>query len=121
MTIIMGIDIGGTGIKGAPVDTKAGTLAVERFRILTPQPATPEAVAKAVGEVVAHFSWTGPVGCGFPAGLNARGQFSFPPAVGKVAVPGVPAVPRPANIGDSECSTPYRCPSRGVPPYRDSQ
>jgi polyphosphate glucokinase len=70
MAIIMGIDIGGTGIKGAPVDTKTGKLTADRFRVLTPQPATPEAVAKAVGEVVAHFNWKGPIGCGFPAALK---------------------------------------------------
>ncbi len=64
---ILGIDIGGTGIKGAPVDTEQGTLLAERFRLLTPQPATPEAVADTVAELVQHFEWTGPIGCGFPA------------------------------------------------------
>ena len=64
---ILGIDIGGTGIKGAPVDTATGELLGERFRILTPVPATPEAVSAAVAEVAAHFSWQGPIGCGFPA------------------------------------------------------
>ena len=64
---MMGVDIGGTGIKGAPVDVDKGTLTGERFRILTPQPATPNAVANVVGEVVAHFDWSGPVGATFPA------------------------------------------------------
>ncbi|MEY2581768.1 MAG: polyphosphate glucokinase, partial [Ilumatobacteraceae bacterium] len=63
----MGVDIGGTGIKGAPVDIEKGELAGERFRILTPHPATPKAVADVVGEVVEHFSWNGPVGTTFPA------------------------------------------------------
>jgi polyphosphate glucokinase len=63
----LGIDIGGTGIKGALVDTDKGELAVERFRIDTPQPATPEAVAKTVGEIVNHFNYKGTVGCTFPA------------------------------------------------------
>jgi polyphosphate glucokinase len=65
--IVMGVDIGGTGIKGAPVDVNAGTLADERFRLLTPSPATPKAVADVVAEVVDHFDWKGPVGAAFPA------------------------------------------------------
>ena len=64
---ILGIDIGGSGIKGAPVDLSKGALSAPRHRIPTPQPATPEAVAETVGEIAAHFSWQGPVGCGFPA------------------------------------------------------
>jgi polyphosphate glucokinase len=62
-----GIDIGGSGVKGAPVDLDAGRLETERFRIPTPQPATPEAVAEVVAQVVAHFGWSGPVGVTFPA------------------------------------------------------
>ena len=65
--VVMGVDIGGTGIKGAPVDIDKGELAGERFRILTPKPATPKAVADVVGEVVEHFGWKGPVGATFPA------------------------------------------------------
>jgi len=64
---ILGIDIGGTGIKGAPVDVKTGELLTERFRITTPESAKPKPVAKVVKEVVEHFAWRGPVGCGFPA------------------------------------------------------
>lgn len=64
---ILGIDIGGSGIKGAPVDLKKGELSAPRHRIPTPQPATPEAVAATVGQIAAHFSWQGPIGCGFPA------------------------------------------------------
>jgi polyphosphate glucokinase len=63
----MGIDIGGSGIKGAPVDLQTGELLKERVRIPTPQPATPEAVAEAVGEVTRSFDWTGPLGCTVPA------------------------------------------------------
>lgn len=63
----LGIDIGGTGIKGALVGTDNGELLTERFRLLTPQPATPKAVVTTVAEVVKHFDWQGPVGCGFPA------------------------------------------------------
>jgi polyphosphate glucokinase len=62
-----GIDIGGSGIKGALVDLEAGGLIGERHRIDTPKPATPEAVADVVAEVVAHFSWEGPVGVTLPA------------------------------------------------------
>lgn len=64
---VLGIDIGGTGIKGAPVDTETGELTGERHRILTPQPATPDAVIETASEIARHFDWKGPVGCGFPA------------------------------------------------------
>ncbi|MFH1706514.1 MAG: polyphosphate--glucose phosphotransferase [Planctomycetota bacterium] len=64
---ILGVDIGGSGIKGAPVDIKTGILLAERLRIPTPELATPAAVAAALGELVRHFNWKGPVGCGFPA------------------------------------------------------
>lgn len=67
MTTQLGIDIGGTGMKAAPVDTKTGQLTLDRFRIPTPQPATPDAVARVVGELVTHFEWTGGVGATFPA------------------------------------------------------
>ncbi|WP_028924525.1 polyphosphate--glucose phosphotransferase [Pseudonocardia acaciae] len=62
-----GVDIGGSGIKGAPVDLEHGKLAKERFRVPTPQPSTPDAVAKTVREVLDHFGWDGPFGCTFPA------------------------------------------------------
>jgi polyphosphate glucokinase len=65
--VMLGIDIGGTGIKGAPVDLDKGELTTERFRLLTPKPATPEAVAETVAEVVKHFGYEGRVGCTFPA------------------------------------------------------
>ena len=55
MTTILGIDIGGTGIKGAPVDLDKGTLAADRFRIPTPSGGSPGDVARVVGEIVAHF------------------------------------------------------------------
>lgn len=63
---ILGIDIGGTGIKAAIVDTKTGELLSEKHRIPTPKPATPEAVAKVVKEIVKHFDWKKAVGCSFP-------------------------------------------------------
>ncbi|MFF1897133.1 polyphosphate--glucose phosphotransferase [Streptomyces sp. NPDC058206] len=63
---IFGVDIGGSGIKGAPVDLDRGDLAQERHKVLTPQPATPKDVADSVAEVVGHFDWSGPVGVTFP-------------------------------------------------------
>jgi polyphosphate glucokinase len=62
----LGIDIGGTGIKGAPVDLATGAMIGDRFRLETPQPAKPKAVAEAVGKVAANFNWSGPVGVTFP-------------------------------------------------------
>ncbi|MCB0114121.1 MAG: ROK family protein, partial [Caldilineaceae bacterium] len=64
---ILGIDIGGSGIKGALVDAESGELLTDRKRIETPQPATPTAVAEVIKELVDHFEWTGSVGCTFPA------------------------------------------------------
>ena len=61
MKKILGIDIGGSGVKGAIVNTKKGELITERYRIPTPQPATPEAVAKVMKKITQHFDWTGPV------------------------------------------------------------
>jgi polyphosphate glucokinase len=63
------VDIGGSGIKGAPVDLATGMLAEERMKLATPQPSTPEAVAGTVAEVVDHFGWDGPIGCTFPAAV----------------------------------------------------
>jgi len=62
----LGIDIGGTGIKGAPVDPRTGQLLGDRLRIPTPQPATPEAVADTVKQIVDHFDWRGPIGATLP-------------------------------------------------------
>ncbi|MFH8446326.1 polyphosphate--glucose phosphotransferase [Streptomyces sp. NPDC018026] len=63
---IFGVDIGGSGIKGAPVDLDRGDLAQERCKVLTPHPATPDGVADGVKQVVEHFGWTGRVGLTFP-------------------------------------------------------
>jgi polyphosphate glucokinase len=63
---ILGIDVGGSGIKGALVDLETGELTTERFRVPTPNPSKPEAVAKVIKRIVKHFKYTGPVGCGFP-------------------------------------------------------
>ncbi|UXA20005.1 polyphosphate--glucose phosphotransferase [Mycobacterium sp. SMC-4] len=67
-----GIDVGGSGVKGGIVDLDTGSLIGDRFKLLTPQPATPEAVAITIAEVVAHFGWDGPLGVTYP-GVVADG------------------------------------------------
>ncbi len=64
---VLGIDIGGSGIKGAPVDIQKGEMLTERYRIPTPRPAKPKPVAMTVAEIAKYFDWQGPIGCGFPA------------------------------------------------------
>lgn len=64
---VLGIDFGGSGIKGAIVDTKNGELITERHRVATPHPATPEAVSEVIAELIQHFNWKGKVGIGVPA------------------------------------------------------
>jgi polyphosphate glucokinase len=63
---LLGIDVGGSGIKGALVDSESGEMLTERFRIPTPKPRTPEAMSDVIAEIVKHFDYTGKVGCGFP-------------------------------------------------------
>src|SRR5215831_15423810 len=73
MTVRMGVDIGGTGIKGAPVDVELGDLAADRFRLPTPKKHRPEDVVKTVHEVVEKFpDIPGPIGVTFP-GVVIRG------------------------------------------------
>ena len=67
----IGVDIGGTGIKGAPVDVAGGELSSERVRLLTPSPATPELVCHTVAEVVSQFEGAGPIGITMPAVVRA--------------------------------------------------
>jgi polyphosphate glucokinase len=65
---ILGIDIGGTGMKGAIVDITTGELLTERLKIPTPQPATPKAMTKVFKQLVDEIGWNGEIiGCGFPA------------------------------------------------------
>jgi polyphosphate glucokinase len=64
---ILGIDIGGSGIKGAPVNTQTGQMVAERFRLVTPEPSLPEAVAGVISEISRQFKWNGPIGAGFPS------------------------------------------------------
>jgi polyphosphate glucokinase len=62
----LGIDIGGSGIKAAPVDTDTGKLLAPRQKITTPRPAVPDALADVVKQLNTAFSWSGPVGITFP-------------------------------------------------------
>ena len=61
-----GVDVGGSGVKGGIVDLDTGQLIGERFKLPTPQPATPDAVAKTVAAVVREFGWTGGLGVTYP-------------------------------------------------------
>jgi polyphosphate glucokinase len=67
---ILGIDIGGSGIKGAPVDTETGQLLAERLRIKTPKKGEPEPIAEVVNQIAQSFNWNGPIGIGFPAPIK---------------------------------------------------
>jgi len=67
---ILGIDVGGSGIKGAPVEPSTGELLAERYRIKTPKGAKPEPVAEAVAKIASYFDWKGPIGIGFPAPIR---------------------------------------------------
>ena len=69
--LAFGIDIGGSGMKAAVVDLGTGDLVTDRYRVDTPQPATPDAMAAVVVELVRHHEWTGSVGCAFPAVVRA--------------------------------------------------
>jgi len=73
---LLGIDIGGSGIKGAPVDIEQGMLVKKRYRIPTPQPSTPEAVAEVVAQIATRFKWHGPIGCTFPAVIKRGVAYS---------------------------------------------
>ena len=68
---VFGIDVGGSGIKGAPVSVSTDELLAERVRIKTPRPARPEAIVGTAVEVVRRSGWDGPVGCGFPAVIKS--------------------------------------------------
>ena len=67
---ILGIDVGGSGIKGAPVDTTNGELLADRYRIKTPKGAKPEPVAETVAKIARYFDWKDAIGVGFPAPIK---------------------------------------------------
>lgn len=69
---VLGIDIGGSGIKGAPVDVETGDFLEDRYRIPTPSPSKPEPVIEVIQKIVDHFKWEGKIGVGFP-GVVRRG------------------------------------------------
>jgi len=64
---VLGIDVGGSGIKGAIINTKTGELLTERYRIPTPGQANPDQIADVIQQIVEHFKWNGTIGVGFPA------------------------------------------------------
>jgi len=68
---ILGIDVGGSGIKGAPVNTQTGQLTADRIRIKTPQKAEPQPVANVVAQIAQAFDWKGRIGIGFPAPIKS--------------------------------------------------
>ena len=70
---ILGIDIGGSGIKGAPVEVHKGRLLAKRVRIATPNPPTAKKVSQVIHDLVTHFEWRGKIGVGFP-GIVREGR-----------------------------------------------
>lgn len=74
---VLGIDIGGTGIKAAPVDIMKGFLLDERFRIATPQPPKPAAIFSVLEELIERWKWQGRIGCGFPGVIKCDGKVHF--------------------------------------------
>ena len=64
---LLGIDVGGTGIKGAIINTVTGQLVTDRKRLSTPQPASPQLVIETIVELVRFFDWKKEIGCGFPS------------------------------------------------------
>ncbi|KAK3276876.1 hypothetical protein CYMTET_15082 [Cymbomonas tetramitiformis] len=67
----LGVDIGGSGIKGALIDCVTGEMIGERHRIPTPAGGTPEGVSSTVAQLADHFEWSGSIGCGFPAAIRS--------------------------------------------------
>lgn len=67
---ILGIDIGGSAVKGAPVDTKTGRLLADRHRIATDKKLSPSEMAKTLKQLTDHFKWRGPIGVGFPGVIH---------------------------------------------------
>lgn len=64
---VLGIDVGGSGIKGAIINTLTGEAETERYRIETPQPANPENIVSTINQIAEKFEWKGKIGVGFPA------------------------------------------------------
>ena len=68
---VLGIDIGGSGIKAAPVNIMTGELLAPRWRIPTPEPSKPQKIAQVIQQLAQHFEWKGAIGCGFPAVMRS--------------------------------------------------
>jgi polyphosphate glucokinase len=68
---ILGIDVGGSGIKGAPVDIVSGEMLAPRCRYPTPEPSKPAQVAQTIAKITRHFQWDSPLGVGFPSPIHA--------------------------------------------------
>lgn len=67
---VLGIDIGGSALKGAPVNIKTGKLLAEKHRIDTPTTLAPQQMALAIKDLATHFKWKGPIGIGFPGVIH---------------------------------------------------
>ncbi|HUV30033.1 MAG TPA: ROK family protein [Acidobacteriota bacterium] len=63
---VLGVDIGGSGTRAAPVDVRTGTLSAAPYRVPLTESSTPETVMATISETLAHFGWSGPLGCGYP-------------------------------------------------------
>ena len=70
--LVLGLDIGGSGVKGAVVDVVKGEFVGDRIRIPTPSPHTPSNIISAICEIVDGFKWKGPIGCGFPGVITSQ-------------------------------------------------
>ena len=68
---VLGVDVGGTGTKGAVIDTLTGAVVEPKHRLLTPKPATPQRLADTIAELRDHFDWRGPIGIGLPSVIQA--------------------------------------------------
>ena len=69
---VLGIDIGGSGVKGAVIDLKKGTLVTERVRIPTPTPHSPQTLLDGIQTIIDGFGWKGVIGCGFPGVIRSQ-------------------------------------------------
>lgn len=72
VNMALGIDIGGSGMKAAPVNLETGEMTAKRLRISTPQPATPEAMAEVAAQLRSHFEWDQNIGCAFPGVVQSN-------------------------------------------------
>src|SRR3990167_3154845 len=73
---ILGIDVGGSAVKGAPVDVRRGKYLAERLRLPLRDQARPADIARAVARIAKHFKWRGAIGCGFPAAIRGGGALT---------------------------------------------